>query len=169
MDGSPLWHSSECQAGGGFSRQVFEAVNGEVGPAIEHGGLHFASEHADATHRSERSIAITIAFRRNVYHFDFAAAVRISNQVSDIMGLPQGKLAGSRGNPDHSAGGITHVWSVSESQIAKVAQTFGSSRFPVPKLSASFATASGFASAETLCEFRYGFKCVGLNKFRGVV
>jgi len=39
----------------------------------------------------------------------------------------------------------------------------------VPKLSASFATASGFASAETLCEFRYGFKCVGLNKFRGVV
>ena len=112
MNGIPIRHGGESQSGSSFGRQILEAVDREIGPAIEHRSLYFASEDADAAHRCQRSVPVAVTFRRNVNDLDVAVAGRVTDQIGDVVRLPQGELAGSRGNPDHSAGGIAHGQSV---------------------------------------------------------
>jgi hypothetical protein len=118
-------------------------VNSHVGTTVKHSRLNLSREDTDTAHRCQRAIAITIAFGRNLNDFDLATAVRIPNQIGNMMCLPQRQLTGSRGNPDDFAGWLTHgLLSVHNSGVPKVAETFGLVSFCVPKLCSSFATSS---------------------------
>lgn len=86
----PIRHRSESQTGSGFSRQILEAMDREIGPTIEHRGLNFAGEDADAAHGCERSVSVAVTFRRNVNDLDVAVAGRVADQIGDVMCLPQG-------------------------------------------------------------------------------
>ncbi len=59
----PLGHGGDRQALGRRRRQVLGRVDGEVGPAVEHRGLHLLHEHAPAAQLPDGDVGPPVAHR----------------------------------------------------------------------------------------------------------
>ena len=94
---APLGHARDHQAGHGDRRQVLGRVDGEVGPAVEHGGLHLLGEDALAAELPDRDVEPAVALRVDDDELDLDVGVDGAQQRGDVLGLPPGERAAPGG------------------------------------------------------------------------
>ena len=90
---------AQCQPVDGVGGEVLEAVDGDVGAAVEDGALDFAGEDADAAHFGQGAGAVLVAGGGDVDELDVVSGV-LFQQRGDVLGLPEREAAGAGGDAD---------------------------------------------------------------------
>jgi len=70
----------------------------EIGAAVEQGGFEFLDEQALAAHLGQGAVQDLVAARGQRQQLDAARRVARAQQIAHMLGLPQGKPAGARGD-----------------------------------------------------------------------
>lgn len=93
-----------------ISGEILQTVDGNVGETGQDDVLDFTGEDPHPAEAPERTGQIAVADGRDVQQFDIAFRCGGSQQRCDVLGLPQGKPAGTGGNFEKtSAAGRGHV------------------------------------------------------------
>ena len=99
---APLGHRGQHEARHGGRRQVLGRVHGEVGPPVEHRGLHLLDEHALAAQLPDRDVEPLVGHRLDDDELDVEAGLGGPEQRGHVLGLPAGQRAAARGDAERS-------------------------------------------------------------------
>ena len=91
---------------GRLGRQVLEAVDGDVGPAVEEGLLDGLGEDAEPAHRGEGGGLVAVAVRLDQDEFDRPRGGDRAEPVGDVVRLPQGQRAAAGAEPQDERGAM---------------------------------------------------------------
>ena len=92
-----------------FSGQVFQTVDRQVSATVQHRMLHFARKNPHTAEGSQVCGLVLIALRSRDDNLDRSRSLHRPQDVGDVLGLPHGECAASRGDADRRRGWC-HWW-----------------------------------------------------------
>jgi hypothetical protein len=104
VDGSAAGGGDEGEAWGVLGGEVFEAVDGDVGPAIEEGLFDGTGEEAFSAEGCEGAVGDLVAFGFDELETELNGWVETGEPVADHEGLGLGEVAFSGGDDDVATG-----------------------------------------------------------------
>jgi hypothetical protein len=96
---APRRNARERQAVNFLGRKILQAVDGQIGPTLEHRALHLARENSHPAELLKRLRSDAVARRRHGNQLDRATGCEGSEKLRHMMCLPERQAAGARRNP----------------------------------------------------------------------